>query len=145
WADLLQPAIDLAEKGFAVSPRLNVMITEDIGRLDTQAAARAYFFDEAGAPLAAGTVLKNPDYASTLRAMADGGADAFYTGSTAERIVAAVTSHPTNPGRLTMQDLADYRVKERPAVCAPYRGLSVCGMGPPSSGALTIGQILGLV
>ncbi|MBX3580695.1 MAG: gamma-glutamyltransferase [Rhizobiaceae bacterium] len=145
WADLLQPAIELAEKGFAVSPRLNVMITEDVGRLDTQSAARAYFFDEAGAPLAVGAVLKNPDYATTLRALAEGGAKAFYTGPIAEQIVTAVTSHPTNPGRLSMQDLADYAVKERPAVCAPYRGLSVCGMGPPSSGALTIGQILGLV
>lgn len=145
WVDVLQPAIDLAERGFAVSPRLNVMITEDIGRLDTQSVARAYFFDEAGAPLPTGAVLKNPDYANTLRALAEGGAKAFYTGPIAEQIVAAVTSHPTNPGLLNMQDLEGYQVKERPAVCAPYRGLSVCGMGPPSSGALTIGQILGLV
>ncbi|MEQ1942907.1 gamma-glutamyltransferase [Mesorhizobium sp. VNQ89] len=145
WKDLLQPAIDMAEGGFAVSPRLNTMITEDIERLDTQPATRAYFFDASGAPLAAGTLVRNPDYAQTLRAIADGGADAFYTGEIAEKIVAAVNTHATNPGSLSLKDLADYQVKERPAVCAPYRGLSVCGMGPPSSGALSIGQILGMV
>ena len=105
----------------------------------------AYFFDAAGAPLAAGTVLRNQPYAETLRAIAGGGADAFYKGRIAEDIVAAVTGHPTNPGGLSLADLAGYQVKERPAVCAPYRGHQVCGMGPPSSGALTIGQILGMI
>ena len=121
------------------------MISEDVGRLDTQPATRAYFFDALGAPLATGAMLSNPDYAQSLRAIADGGADAFYKGSIAGKIVAAVGGHPTNPGSLSLTDLAAYTVKERPAVCAPYRGFSVCGMGPPSSGALTIGQILGMV
>jgi gamma-glutamyltranspeptidase/glutathione hydrolase len=145
WAKLLQPAIELAESGFTISPRLNTMITEDIGRLDTQPETRAYFFDALGSPRAAGAMLRNPEYAESLRVLADGGADAFYKGSLAGRIVAAVNGHPTNPGKLDLKDLAAYEVKERPAVCAPYRGLSVCGMGPPSSGALTIGQILGMV
>ena len=78
-------------------------------------------------------------------AIAAGGADAFYTGPIAADIVAAVRAHPTNPGRLSLADLAAYKVKERPAVCAPYRGYEVCGMGPPSSGALPIGQILGML
>ena len=145
WAKLLQPAIELAESGFTISPRLNTMITEDIGRLDTQPETRAYFFDALGSPRAAGAMLRNPEYAESLRALAEGGADAFYKGSLAGRIVAAVNGHPTNAGKLDLKDLAAYEVKERPAVCAPYRGLSVCGMGPPSSGALTIGQILGMV
>jgi gamma-glutamyltranspeptidase/glutathione hydrolase len=59
--------------------------------------------------------------------------------------VATIKGHPTNPGGLSLADLAAYQVKERPAVCAPYRGLDVCGMGPPSSGALSIGQILGMI
>lgn len=145
WPELLQPAIRLAEAGFEVSPRLAAMVDGDAGRLDTQPAPRGYFFDASGVPLATGAVLRNPDYAETLRIIADGGADAFYKGLIAEKIVAAVNSHPTNPGKLSLEDLAAYQVKERPAVCAPYRGLSVCGMGPPSSGALTIGQILGMV
>ncbi len=145
WTKLLQPAIELAEKGFAVSPRLSGMIAEDAGRLDSQDIARGYFYDQAGAPLAAGAPLRNPDYAQTLKMIAAGGADAFYKGPLAENIVATVSSHATNPGALTLADLASYQVKERPAVCAPYRTFSVCGMGPPSSGALTIGQILGMV
>jgi len=60
-------------------------------------------------------------------------------------IVAAVSGHATNPGSLALDDLAAYRAVERPAVCAPYRGLEVCGMGPPSSGAIAIGQILGMI
>lgn len=143
WSSLLQPAIDLSEKGFAVSPRLNALISEDVGRLDAQPSTRAYFFDADGKPLAVGSTLKNPAYATTLKAIAEGGADAFYRGPIAEAIVRAVHEHPTNPGFLSLDDLAAYKVKERPAVCAPYRGFEVCGMGPPSSGALTIGQILG--
>ena len=145
WAEVLQPAIDLAGKGFSVSPRLHGMIADDAGRLDKEPAARAYFHDEAGAPLAAGVIRPNADYAATLTEIASGGADAFYKGPIAEKMVAAVRDHPTNPGGLTLDDLARYVLKERPAVCAPYRGLEVCGMGPPSSGALTIGQILGMV
>ncbi len=145
WSDLLDPAIRLAEEGFAVSPRLNALIAGDAGRLDTHPAAKAYFYHKDGAPLAVGTNLRNPDYAATLKAMQESGADAFYTGPIAASIVAAVREHQANPGGLTADDLAAYVVKERPAVCAPYRDLSVCGMGPPSSGALTIGQILGMV
>ncbi|MFC6491144.1 gamma-glutamyltransferase, partial [Nitratireductor sp. GCM10026969] len=145
WSGLLQPAIDLAEDGFEVSPRLNTLIANDRGKLDQEEPARSYFYDEAGAPLAVGTRLENPEYAEALRAIAEGGADAFYTGEIARAIVAAVREHPTNPGLLSMEDLAAYEAKERPAVCAPYGGYDVCGMGPPSSGALTVGQILGMV
>jgi gamma-glutamyltranspeptidase / glutathione hydrolase len=145
WADLFAPAIALSENGFSVSARLNASISADVGRLDLQEATRAYFFDAAGAPLVAGRVIRNQPYAETLRAIAGGGADAFYKGRIAENIVAAVTGHKTNPGGLSLADLAGYQVKERPAVCAPYRGHQVCGMGPPSSGALAIGQILGMI
>ena len=124
---------------------MNTSILQDLGRLDQQPAARAYFFDAAGAPLPVGTLLVNQPYADTLKAIVAGGADAFYSGKIADDIVAAVNGHPTNPGGLSLADLAAYQVKERPAVCAPYRGLQVCGMGPPSSGALSIGQILGLI
>ncbi|WEX07537.1 gamma-glutamyltransferase [Chelativorans sp. AA-79] len=145
WDKLFQPAVTLAENGFEVSPRLHALIAADAGKLDKEAAARAYFYDAAGEPLREGTLLKNPDYARTLRTIAEQGANAFYTGEIAEAIVAAVRDHPTNPGLLSLEDLAAYEVKERPAVCAPYRGYEVCGMGPPSSGALTVGQILGMV
>lgn len=145
WAELFSPAIRLAEEGFEVSPRLNALIAEDVGRLDKEPAAAAYFFTSDGAPLPVGTRLRNPDYAETLKAIAAGGADAFYQGPIADRIVATVRDHRRNPGGLTLADLVSYSVKERPAVCAPYRGYDVCGMGPPSSGAIAIGQILGMI
>ena len=145
WAELFEPAIALARDGFAVTPRLNALIAGDRDRLAGQPEAARYFLDAAGNPLAVGKVLKNPDYAQTLGAIASRGAVAFYEGALAARIVAQVRSHPGNPGLLDTADLSAYEAKERPAVCAPYRAYSVCGMGPPSSGALTVGQILGMV
>lgn len=145
WPELLEPAAMLAENGFAVSGRLSAMIAGDAGRLDAEPAARAYFFDAAGAPLSPGALLRNPEYAATLRLVASKGADAFYEGPLAEAIVAAVRGHATNPGLLSAEDLAAYAVKERDPVCAPYRGFEICGMGPPSSGAIAVGQILGMV
>lgn len=145
WPGLFEPAIELAEQGFAVSPRLAGLLEGEIGRLDRQEEARAYFFDEDGSPLAEGTRLANPDYAETLRTLAEDGADAFYAGAIAEAIVAAVTGFDDNPGLLTMVDLARYEVIEREPVCVPYRTFDVCGMGPPSSGGLTIGQILSML
>ncbi|WP_187971557.1 gamma-glutamyltransferase [Aquibium microcysteis] len=145
WSELFEPAARLADSGFAVSPRLAALIAEDGERLAGQPTTRAYFFDAAGAPLAEGARLANPDYADTLRLIGREGPDAFYEGPVAEAIVAAVTSHPTNPGQLALEDLGAYEAKERPAVCAPYRGYDVCGMGPPSSGSLAIGQILGML
>ncbi|MBX3570146.1 MAG: gamma-glutamyltransferase [Rhizobiaceae bacterium] len=145
WPSLFAPALNLAEQGFKVSPRLAASIAEDAGRLDGQPSTRAYFFHADRTPLTAGETLRSPDYAQTLRALASTGAAAFYQGPLAARIVDAVRSHPANPGLLSASDLEAYRVKERPALCAPYRGYDVCGMGPPSSGATAIGQILGML
>lgn len=144
WAELLIPAIRLAEEGFAVSPRLAMLIAADAARLAVDPVAASYFLP-GGQPLAEGAILRNPDYAQTLRLLADRGVDGFYTGPVAEAIVTAVRGAAHNPGLLGALDLAIYRVREREAVCAPYRGHEVCGMGPPSSGAVAIGQILGML
>src|SRR5690606_17932794 len=143
WAGLLRPAIETAERGFSVSQRLADAIPAAQG-LDRFAATRGYFLDADGAPVAAGQTLRNPDYARTLRLMADRGAAPFYEGQIARDIVAA-TRAGDNPGLLTMEDFARYRVVERAPVCLSYRGDEVCGMGPPSSGALTVGQMLGML
>lgn len=148
WGVLFAPAIDRATQGFAVSPRMARSIAGTMKpkrRLDVFPAAKAYFFNAAGAPLQAGTVLKNPAFADTLRILADGGADAFYDGPIARDIVDAAARTSKVKNNITMQDMADYRVKIRPAVCVDYRGHDVCGMGPPTSGGLTVGQILGIV
>ena len=144
WAGLFDAAIDLAEDGFAVSPRMADSIADDSERLQRFPATAAYFFPD-GAPLAAGATLTNPAYADTLRQIARRGADAFYTGAIAEDIVATVRNAEGNPGVLSTLDLALYQVIERAPVCVPYRAHEVCGMGPPSSGALTVGQILGML
>jgi len=105
-------------------------------------AARDYFFNGVGTPRKAGTLLKNPEFATTLRKLANEGSAPFYTGQIADNIVAAVKT-PFNAGILSKMDLANYEVYERPPVCLDYRGYEVCGMGPPTSGMLTVGQILG--
>ena len=144
WPGLFGPAIRLAEEGFAVSPRLAGLVARDAERLARYAATRAYFLP-GGAPLRAGDTLRNPAYAETLRLMADRGATPFYTGTIAGDIAETVQHAKGNPGELRPLDLAIYELRERDAVCVPYRGYEVCGMGPPSSGGVTVGQILGLL
>ncbi len=139
WPRLLAPAIEAAERGFPVSPRLAASIAEARG-LD-RFSAGAYFLPD-GQPLAAGETLRNPAYAATLRTLADT-PSAFYEGPIAEALLAALDT-PSNPSPMTAADLAAYEVRERSPVCLPYRGREVCGMGPPSSGGLTVGQILGI-
>ena len=92
-----------------------------------------------------GSRLTNVEYADVMRRMANEGARVIYSGDIAKAIVDTVRGAESNPGVISLADLQTYKVKERPAVCAPFRGYQVCGMGPPSSGALTVGQILGLL
>jgi len=141
WAGLFQPAITLAEDGFSVSPRLAAAVARDAVRLASQPGTARYFVPD-GQPLAAGARLKNPDYAASLRLLVREGAAPFYTGAIARDIVAAVQG-ASPAGLLAPLDLAIYRVKDRSPLCLPYRGHEICGMGPPSSGALAVGQILG--
>ncbi len=143
WAKLFEPAIALAENGFQVSPRLNTMIATE--KYLAQPGIKSYLLDAAGKPLAVGTVLKNPAFAATLRTIAANGPSAFYTGPIAQDIVDTVRSHPTNPGDMTLADLANYRVQVRDPVCGRYRSYNVCGMPLPSSGGLTILQMLGML
>ncbi|HSG02411.1 MAG TPA: gamma-glutamyltransferase [Marinobacterium sp.] len=145
WSELLKPSIQLAIEGFSVSPRLGSLIEKDQARLSRYPDTAAYFFDAHGQPIQAGDLLRNPAYAQTLTTLAQYGADAFYTGDIGKAIVNRITNIEDNPGLLSEIDLTSYRVKERPVICAPYRSFEICGMGPPSSGALTIGQILGIL
>lgn len=144
WAGLFADAIRLAEDGFPVSPRLAGLVAEDADRLKIFTETRDYFLP-GGTPIKAGQALRNPDYAETLRLLASDGASAFYTGEMALDIAERVQRSGHRSGVLSPLDLAIYRVKERPALCTPYRGYEVCGMGPPSSGASTLGQILGML
>ncbi len=144
WAKLFEPAIKLADEGFKVSRRLSALLMWN-GPKDFAPSARRYFFDERNLARGTGSVLKNPEYAATLRAIATKGADAFYSGPIAEAIVAAARTAPNFAGDLSLDDLANYKVVERKPLCVTYRTKKVCGMGPPSSGGVAVAQILKFV
>jgi gamma-glutamyltranspeptidase/glutathione hydrolase len=142
WAALFQPAIRLAETGFAVSPRLHALLERD-QQLRNNPSARALFYTESGSPKPVGSLLVNRAFADVLTLIARDGAVAFYRGGLAADIVDTVKTAP-NPGRMTLDDLAGYRAKERDPVCAPYRVYRVCTMPPPSS-AVNMLQTLGIL
>jgi gamma-glutamyltranspeptidase/glutathione hydrolase len=143
WKRLFEPAIRLAEEGFAVSPRLHRLIATD-PLLRRDPAARAYFYLPDGRALPVGHRLRNPQFAAVLRRVADEGPDAFYLGDVARDTVAAIAAAP-GPGDMTVQDLAAYRALERQAICGAYRAYRICGMPPPSSGGVAVLAILGLL
>ncbi len=144
WAKLFEPAIALAEKGFAVGPKLAATLRAYPAFVRMPDIKR-YFYHADGTPLAQGEILKNPELARTLRLIATGGPKAFYTGAIAQHIVDAVQHAPLNPGGMTLADIAAYHAVERPAVCGEYRKYKLCSMGPPSSGGIAVLQILGML
>jgi gamma-glutamyltranspeptidase/glutathione hydrolase len=140
WKVLFEPAIALAENGFPVSPRFHKLVSEDKG-LEKEPVPAGYFFN-LGTPREVGTIIRNPEFAATLRAIADKGADAFYTGEIAAEIVSRVRRH-RNPGTLSLEDLANYRVRDVEPLCGNYRAWRLCGMPPSSSGGIAVLQTLG--
>lgn len=162
WARLFDPAITLAQEGFPVSPRLHALLAQASELLRDPVAA-AHYYDAQGRPWPVGHVLRNPELAAVLRRIAAEGSAAFYSGEVAEAIVRKVREHPRHPGRLSLTDLAEYEVAVRAPLCfvhsAPRppqpkhktpsrvgtRDVRICGMPPPSSGTLAVGQILGLL
>jgi gamma-glutamyltranspeptidase/glutathione hydrolase len=148
WADLFQPAIALATNGFEVSPRMATLLAGE-QHLFKDPVAAAYFADAQGKPWPAGHRLHNPELAAVLQGIASAGPDALMTGDVAQAMVRTVRSHPGNPGTLSLDDLRSYRSVVRDPLCFDYtvhpKSYRICGMPPPSSGALAIGQILGML
>ena len=151
WAQLFEPAIRLAEEGFPISPRLHALLSADTSlQHDPQAAA--YFFQADGKPWPIGHRLHNPALAAIFKRIAQEGADVFYSGDIAQAMVDKVQQHPHNPGSLSLQDLQNYQALEREALCFSHASslsrthqVQVCGVGPPSSGLITMGQIVGML
>jgi gamma-glutamyltranspeptidase/glutathione hydrolase len=141
WAALLKPAIRLARDGYAIGPRLHNTIGT-YGKAIISDWGRTHFFNADGSPKAAGTILKNPEQAALFSEIAAKGPDYFYHGATAEKLVATVNTASVNPSKMTLADVAAYRAKERDPICGTYRVYRVCGMGPPSSGGITVLLIL---
>ncbi|MCC5618507.1 gamma-glutamyltransferase [Nostoc sp. CHAB 5836] len=143
WSQLFQRAIQLSEQGFPLSPRLYTLLSKD-QYLSRNEPAKSYFYQPDGTPKPIGTKLVNQPLAEVLRQIAKGGANAFYQGNIAKDVVATVRQAAV-PGDLTTTDLVQYQAKLREPVCGTYRVYKVCGMGPPSSGGLTVLQILGIL
>jgi gamma-glutamyltranspeptidase / glutathione hydrolase len=145
WAQLIQPAIELADQGFEVSPRLHALLRAETA-LRRDAQAGAYFYRADGQPHPVGHRLRNPALAQVLRAIAAQGSAALHRGAVARDIAERVQGHAGNPGRLTTADLADYQVKRREPMCTDWlTHYRVCGMPPPSSGHLAVMQMLGML
>ena len=148
WAKLFEPAITLAEGGFKVSARLNSLLASE-PHLKKDPVAAAYFYRADGSPHPVGHVLRNPEFAQVLRRIAAEGSRALLEGDVARAIVEKVQKHPTNPGKLSLADLAGYQAIKREPICSDYRAQArdyrVCGFPPPSSGAIAVAQILGIL
>lgn len=140
WAALFEPAIKLARDGFAVSPRLNNALTRYAGHVAPE--TRALFAGPDGKPLAAGATARNPQQAALLERVARLGADSFYVGPQAQKLVDTVNNAARNPSKMTLGDLAAYEAKDRPVLCGTYRRHKICSMGPPSSGGVAVLMIL---
>jgi len=159
WASLFEPAIRLATDGFKVSARLNALTAQE-KFLGQDPVASGYFLDAHGKPWPVGHLLKNPEYAAVLRDIAHHGSKALLEGPVAEAIVRKVQGHATNPGKLSLADLAAYQPVKRQALCSDYspsaagapasqpastRSYRLCGFPPPSSGGIAVAQILGIM
>lgn len=144
WAELFKPAITLAEEGFSVSNRLHTSLAND-EFLRQDPVASQFYYDADGEPIAVGETLKNPALAAVLRRVAEQGSAAFHEGAVAQDIVERVQSHPERPGGLTLEDMSGYEALNREPLCTPWQQWEVCGFPPPSSGHLTVMQILGML
>jgi gamma-glutamyltranspeptidase/glutathione hydrolase len=142
WAKLFEPAIALARDGFAITERGREFLVNAKDRAAADPLGKSLFYDSAGNPLPAGTVVKNPTLAATFERVAREGPDAFYTGASAQALAQHVAAATPKPSGMTAADVAGYQAKLRPPVCGNYRRYRICGMGPPSSGATTVYAIL---
>ena len=147
WASLLTPAIELAERGFAMTPRLHRLLQDDpLLRLDAQ--ARALFYAPDGQAKPVGSLLRNPELAWLLRQVAAHGPLALQRPAVSRALLARIGAGQTEGSSMTLHDLRDYPVRVTPALCFAWSALPagrLCGPPPPSSGTIAVGQILQLL
>jgi gamma-glutamyltranspeptidase / glutathione hydrolase len=144
WSLLFEDGIKLADDGFVVSKKLSSSVKKNKESLIKFKKNKDYFFPQ-NIPIEPDQILLNKEYAKTLKQFSQHGSKVFYSGKIAKDIIYTVQKSSHNPGVLSIKDLLFYKVIERKPVCSLYRDFKVCGMGPPSSGALTISQILGMI
>jgi gamma-glutamyltranspeptidase / glutathione hydrolase len=152
-ARTLRSGIRVARQGFTVDPTFASQTEDAVEWFDDVPSTAELYLDEDGTPRDVGETIRNRDLARTYRLIAQNGPRAFYRGPLAEAIVAAVqhppiapdADHTWRPGLMTERDLRDYRAMRREPTHMRYRGLDVWGMGPPSSGGSTVGEILNIL
>lgn len=142
WADVVKPAILLAEKGVTLSPDEAFVFSWGKERLSTSTAARTTYYKPDGGLYRAGETMKLPDLAWTLRQIAERGADGFYKGPVAQRIADDMKA---NGGLITLADLAAYRPVERAPLVGTYRGVKVVTTPPASAGGATLLNMLNIL
>ncbi len=144
WARLFEPAVTLAEQGFAIGPRLHSLLASS-PHLRRDPLALRFYYDTQGQARPVGHVLRNAALAHVLRAVAQQGSSAMVQGAIAVDLVKRVREHAV-PGPLTLTDLAAYEPKRRQPICTDWMAQwRVCGFPPPSSGHLAIMQTLGVM
>ncbi|NDG50205.1 MAG: gamma-glutamyltransferase, partial [Rhodospirillales bacterium] len=141
WAELVEPARALAEKGFEVTDAMAEDLSASAELLGANAAARRIFLRD-GKYYTAGDTLRQPELAATLGRMQAEGPGEFYTGRTAELLAADMAAHG---GLITKSDLAGYRAVERAVLRGEYRGYELITMPPPSSGGIALLQMLAML
>lgn len=139
---IMQPAIDLANNGYVVSPTMYGAISDEYERMTGEYSELGAYYLKDGLPYDVGDTVTNPDLANTLQKIAEGGADAFYKGEVAEAIVAAIAKHG---GLMTTDDLANYKPEERIPVTGTYRGYQIISAPPASSGGTHIIEALNVL
>lgn len=144
WAELFQPAIRLAENGYPVTEKTVHLLHANLIYLQMP-DIKKFFTKPDGKVVEAGDIMKDPALAEVFKRIAKDGPDVFYHGDIAKKIVDKVQHGPIHQGGMTLKDLASYHAVERPAVCGKYRAYKICSMGPPSSGGVTVLQILGML
>ena len=145
WEELFDPAIKIADVGFPMENRITV-ITDNLNSLKKFDPLAKFYYDKDGKSKPIGDLIKNPELSDTFKIIAKEGIDSFYNGKIADDIVAAVKDSKINPGYLSKQDLEDYQIKEGDLICGTYRvKYKICSMPLPSSGGVTMLQILGIL
>lgn len=142
WSKLVQPAIDIAEKGFPVSPPLAGFSNWVFENKDEYKSTAAIFLKNGQTPLENGDILIQKDLAETLKRIRDKGADGFYKGKTASLVADFMKAHG---GIITKKDLNKYEAEEMQTITGNYRGYEIIGMRPPSSGGVAIIEMLNIL
>ncbi|MAW58966.1 MAG: gamma-glutamyltransferase [Alphaproteobacteria bacterium] len=143
WKLLFEDSIKLSTEGFVVGKRLS-KLTSRAPHLKNQETAREYFNIDNGG-LLEGTLKKNLKFADTLKLIRDNGSKVMLAGELADNILSTVTEHKSSPGLMTKKDFSFVKPALTKPTCGKYRKWKICGMGPPSSGGITILQILGIL